>query len=174
MKTKYTFLLLILFGLLTTNCNEKEEKNNVAEVEIDLLNDEFPEAKQEVEMTLDSIAQSVRDGDIERLISYHAYSPKFTEFKNGEVRNNGEANEKFEREVFGSVTEVVNFDMNDLKIAVYDDVANVTLHSDFHLVFDKDTVVVNDQMTLLFLNTNAGWKIVHEHHSPLNLNKEEE
>ncbi len=112
------------------------------------------------------------DKDLDRLISFHAYSPKFTEFKNGEVRNGAEENEKFERDVFGSVTEISKFDMNDLKIAVYDNVANVTLHTDFHLQFEEDQVVVNDQMTLLFLKTENGWRIVHEHHSPLK--KEEE
>ena len=63
-------------------------------------------------------------------------------------------------------------DMNDMKIAVYGDVANVTLHTDFHLEFGEDSVVINDQMTLLFLKTDQGWRIVHEHHSPLNKTEE--
>ncbi|WP_246067769.1 nuclear transport factor 2 family protein [Changchengzhania lutea] len=54
-----------------------------------------------------------------------------------------------------------------MKIAVYGQVANLTFHSDFHLKFGKDLVVVNDQITLLFVETNDGWKMVHEHHSPL-------
>lgn len=167
MKTKLTFVVIMIFGIIITSCKEKEEKVEIAEVKIDLLNDEFPKAKQEVKLTMDSIAQSIKDGDLDKLISYHAYSPKFTEFKNGEVRNNGEENEKFERGVFGSVTEILKFDMNDMKVAVYGDVANVTLHTDFHLKFGEDNVMVNDQMTLLFLKTEKGWRIVHEHHSPL-------
>jgi ketosteroid isomerase-like protein len=102
------------------------------------------------------------------LISYHAYGSKFTEFKDGAPRNGGEANEAYERSLFGSVTEVVKFDAKDLKIAVYGDVANLTFHSDFQLKFGEDLVVVNDQITLLFVKTNDGWKMVHEHHSPLN------
>lgn len=105
---------------------------------------------------------------MDKLISFHAYGPKFTEFKKGEPRNGGEANEIFERTVFGGVSEVVKFDAKDVQIAVYGDVANVTFHSDFHLKFGEDLVVVNDQITLLFLKTANGWKIVHEHHSPLN------
>ncbi|MBT8253131.1 MAG: hypothetical protein KJO00_09570 [Bacteroidia bacterium] len=58
---------------------------------MDLVNDEFPEAKQEAMETFAAIAQSIRDGDLDKLISYHAYSPKFTEFKNGEPRNSDEA-----------------------------------------------------------------------------------
>ena len=50
------------------------------------------------------------------------------------------------------------FDANDLQIAVYGDVANVTFHSDFHLKFGEDFVIVNDQITLLWVKTNKGWR----------------
>jgi ketosteroid isomerase-like protein len=167
MKTKLTIVLIMIFGILITGCKQKEQKVEVEEVKIDIINDEFPEAKQEVMETFGAITQSIKDGDLDKLISFHAYSPKFTEFKNGEPRNGGEANEAHERNVFGSVTEFVKFDAKDLQIAVYGNVANLTFHSDFHLKFGEDLVVVNDQFTLLFVKTDNGWKIVHEHHSPL-------
>ncbi|WP_298531619.1 nuclear transport factor 2 family protein [uncultured Algibacter sp.] len=171
MKTKLVLAVLVFSAFLLSNgCKEKkEEVVEVVEVveKVDLINDEFPEAKQEVIETFGAIAQSLKDGDIDELISFHAYGSKFTEFKSGEPRNDGAANEAHERIVFGAVTEVVKFDAKDLKVAVYGDVANVTFHSDFHLKFGEDLVVVNDQITLLFLNTDDGWKIVHEHHSPL-------
>lgn len=157
MKARMTFTLITVIGLLSTGCM----------AQVDLVNDEFPEAKQEVMETFVAIAQSIKDGDIDKLISYHAYGPKFTEFKDGAPRNGGEANEAYERSLFGSVTEVVKFDAKDLKIAVYGDVANLTFHSDFQLKFGDDLVVVNDQITLLFVKTDDGWKMVHEHHSPL-------
>lgn len=164
MNTKFTFILLMIFGLSFTSCQEQAQ-NKV--IPVDLINDEFPEAKQEVMETFGAMAQSIKDGDLDKLISFHAYGPKFTEFKNGELRNGDEANEAHERNVFGSVTEVVKFDAKDLKIAVYGDVANLTFHSDFHLKFGEELVIVNDQITLLFVKTKAGWKMVHEHHSPL-------
>ncbi len=157
MKTRLTFTIILMLGLLLTNC-----KSN-----IDLVNSEFPEAEQEVAETMGAIVQSIHDGDMDKLISFHAYGPKFTEFKNGEPRNGGEENEAHERNVFGSVTEIVKFEANDMKIAVFGDVANVTFHSDFHLKFGEDLVVVNDQISLLLVRTSTGWKLVHEHHSPL-------
>lgn len=157
MKTRLTFTLIMIIGFLFTSCKSK----------VDLVNDEFPEEQEEVINTFVAIAQSIKDGDIDKLIAFHAYSPKFTEFKNGEPRNGAKENETHERNVFGSVTEVVKFDAKDLKVAVYGDVANVTFQSDFQLKFGEDLVVVNDQITLLFVNTDDGWKMVHEHHSPL-------
>ena len=158
MKARLKFTFIMVFGFISTNCM----------AQLDIVNDEFPAEKQEVMETFGAIAQSIFDGDMEKLISFHAYGPKFTEFKNGEPRNGGEANEAHERNVFGSVTEVIKFDAQDLKIAVFGPyVANLTFHSDFHLKFGEDLVIVNDQITLLFVKTNDGWKIVHEHHSPL-------
>lgn len=157
MKTRLAITFTMIIGLSWTNI----------QAQVDLINSDFPEAKQEVMQTFGEIAQSIKDGDMDKLISYHAYSPKFTEFKNGEPRNGAEANEIHERNVFGSVTEVIKFDAKDLQIAVYGDVANLTFHSDFHLKFGDDLVIVNDQITLLFVKTKKGWKMVHEHHSPL-------
>jgi ketosteroid isomerase-like protein len=157
MKTRITFTLIMIATLFFGSCK----------TQVDLINDEFPEAQQEVAETMGAIVQSIKDGDVDKLISFHAYSPKFTEFKNGEPRVGSAANEKHERNVFGSVTEIVKFDAKDMKIAVYGDVANMTFHSDFHLKFGEDSVFVNDQISLLFVKTKDGWKMVHEHHSPL-------
>jgi len=95
MKPKFTFILTIIFGILIVGCKQKEQKVEVEEVKTDLVNDVFPESEEAIRKTMDSIAQSVMDGDIDRLISFHAYSPKFTEFKNGEPRNGGQENEEF-------------------------------------------------------------------------------
>ena len=162
------FIIPVMLILTIIGCKDDPLSSTDELTTVDLIYEEFPEAKQEVLDTFAGIAQSIKDGDIDKLISYHAYGPKFTEFKDGAPRNGGAANETYERNLFGSVTEVVKFDAKDLKIAVYGDVANLTFHSDFQLKFGEDLVVVNDQITLLFVKTNGGWKMVHEHHSPLN------
>jgi ketosteroid isomerase-like protein len=156
--------VIIAYVLLVVACSSDDISNDKLP---DYVNNQYPEAEQEIMETFAGIAQSLKDGDMDKLISFHAYSPKFTEFKNGEPRNDAAANEVYEREVFGSVTEVVKFDAKDMQISVYGDVANVTFHSDFHLKFGDDLVIVNDQISLLFVKTTAGWKIVNEHHSPL-------
>ncbi len=168
MKTRLTFVLIMIFGILLTGCTKEDEAPETKDFVEDLITPDYPEAKQEVMETFGAIAQSIIDGDMDKLISFHAYSPKFTEFKNGAPRNGGEANETYERDVFGSITNVIKFGADDLQIAVYGEVANLTFHSDFQLKFGEDTVVINDQITLLFVKVDNAWKMVHEHHSPLN------
>ncbi len=167
MKSKMTFVLIMIFGIVITGCKRKEQKIEVEEVKIDLVNDEFSEAKIEVMALMDELKQSINDGDVDKIISFHAYGPKFTEFKGGEKRVGSKENEEYERGLFRNISEVVKFNYDDLKIAVYDNVANVTFHSDFHFKFGEDEVVVNNQITLLMVKTENGWKCVHEHHSPL-------
>jgi len=186
MKTKQVlplFLTFFLFFLFFYGCSDNDEnvqESGIASQDASLsktststeksssISNDYSEAQKQIMETFGEIAQSLIDGDIDKLISFHAYSPKFTEFKNGELRNGAEANEAYERAVFGAVTEVVKFAADDLKIAVYyGNVANVTFHSDFHLRFGDDLVIVKEQTTLLFVKTNGEWKIAHEHHSPL-------
>jgi ketosteroid isomerase-like protein len=168
MKKILIYSIVLITVLIFVGCKDDPAAPSNGSTLEDYVNNEYPEAKQEVMETFGGIAQSIKDGDMDKLISYHAYSPKFTEFKDGLPRNGGEENEAYERNLFGSVTEVVKFDAQDLQIAVYGDVANLTFHSDFQLKFGEDLVVVNNQITLLFVKTNDGWKLVHEHHSPLN------
>ncbi len=169
MKPRLIFVLIMISELIISSCNQKAE---VEKVKIDLLNDEFPEAKAEVMGVMEELKQTIKDRNLDKLNIGHGYGPKFTEFKNGERRNGAKENEEHERGIFGNVTEVVKFDYDDLKIAVYGDVANVTLHTDFHFKFGESDAIVNDQMTLLFVKTDNGWKCVHEHHSPLSITEE--
>jgi ketosteroid isomerase-like protein len=166
MKTKFTMMALIVCVLYIAGCDNNDDEQKPNEPPLDLINPEFLAAKQEVIETWDAIEQSLRDGDMDKLISFHAYSPKFTEYINGESVKDGAANETYERAAFGAVTEVVKFDTEDFKVAVYGDVANMTFQSDFHLKFGADLVIVNEQTSLLFVRTTNGWRIVHEHHSP--------
>lgn len=97
MKTNLKITLIMIFSMFVLGCDQDEQPVKTLP---DLITPEFPEAKQEVMKTFGSIAQSIKDGDMDKLISFHAYGLKFTEFKNGEPRNGSEANETHERNVF--------------------------------------------------------------------------
>ncbi len=129
---------------------------------------EYPEAKKEVKQALDNIEYYIRNNEMDKLIAMHAYGPKFTEFKPMEKRTGSKENEEFERNFLGSITEVEDWNWNDLKIAVFGgDAASVTFHSDFKFKTGKDPYHFETQGMLLFVKTDDGWKITHEHLAPL-------
>ena len=74
----------------------KDQKAD-AEHKVDVVNNEFPEAKKEIKQVLDGIFKSIQNKDADKLISYHVYGPKFTEFRDAAPRSNSEENEQFER-----------------------------------------------------------------------------
>jgi ketosteroid isomerase-like protein len=186
MKTILKFAVIMIFAVFLTAC-DKEDQDTASDLEAKsgtqyasrnningngggIIGPEYAQAQQQVMETFGEIAQSIIDGDMDKLISFHAYGPKFTEFKDGSIRNDGAANEAYERNLFGVLVQnVVKFEANAPKIAVYGgNVANLTFHSDFELDFgDGIPFPVKNQITLLFVRTNDGWKMVHEHHSPL-------
>ena len=129
---------------------------------------EYPEAKKAVRKALDEIEQSIRNNETDKLISMHAYGPKFTEFQDGGKRQGSKENEAFERNFLGTITEVEKWDWEDLKINVYGgDVANVTFHYDLKFKRGEEAYDFKMQGALLFIKTNDGWKITHEHMAPL-------
>ena len=107
--------MIQFFGHFITSCSPN----------LNFINDEFPEAKAEVMKTLGEITQSIKEWDMDKLISFNAYNSKLNEFNN----------EAHEGKVFGSITEVAKFNAKDLQIAVYGDVANLTFHYEFQLKF---------------------------------------
>jgi len=163
----------MIFGFLITGCKQEEKKVEIEEVKIDIINDEFPDEKAEIIAFMDELARIIKNNEVDKLISLHAYGPKFTGFSKGKKRVGSVENEKNERAMFENPGELIQFNYDDLKIAVYGDVANVTFHSDFQFKFGEDLAVVNNQVTLLLVKTNAEWKFVHEHHSPLKIDKNE-
>jgi hypothetical protein len=146
----------------------------------------YPQAQAEVIETFLAIRQSIMDGAglgantpyMDQLISFHAYGDKFVEFNGGRSFDSA-GNEAGERHLFGEALEIDGvtkfwFIDGTLNVAVYyGNVANLTFISDFDLIFkgpgpeSERTFTVNNLITLLFVKTKGKWKMVHEHHSPI-------
>ncbi|WP_282017280.1 nuclear transport factor 2 family protein [Salegentibacter mishustinae] len=154
-KAKMFILIALLFGLSSAYCQTD-------------LSKEYAQEKEEVKEALKEIEQSIRNNETDKLISMHAYGPKFTEFQDGGKRQGPKENEEFERNFLGSITEVEKWDWEDLEIHIYGgDVANVTFHSNFKFDRGEEAYDLKMQGTLLFIKTGDGWKITHEHMAPL-------
>lgn len=148
-----------------------------------VINQGFPQAEAEVLATFGGIAESIILGAgngysgeyMDKLIDFHGYGYKFVEFNGGESFDSA-GNEHNERQLFGEGLEkdgVIQFAAKDgtLNVAVYcGNVANVTFVSDFILMHrEHGEITVENLISLLFVKTKDGWKIVHEHHSPVKM-----
>ena len=167
--------LMVCFSTTTAVASDKSDKNPV-------VDQAYIQAQAEVLETFGAIAGSIIAGAghgyygeyMDQLISFHAYGDKFVEF-NGGLSFDSAGNENNERQLFGEDLEedgVIQFAARagTLNVAVYyGNVANLTFISDFilmHKVYGE--IRVENLITLLFVKTKGEWKLVHEHHSPVN------
>lgn len=160
--------ILIPIALLTAmaGCQQGTASSDANTEKPDLVNDTFPEAQAEIQEVIDDTFQSLIDRDADKLISFHAYGPKFTHFKDGLPREGSKANEKGERDLVAAISGW-EYDTNDLKINVLGEVAVVTYHADFRPTIGGEIKQLLYQATIVLINTDQGWKITHEHFSPL-------
>ena len=115
---------------------------------------------------LDEIWAAAAARDFERLESFHLYGPAFTSFKDAEVRSDAAANAAGERAFFDLV-EAPKVAMNDLAIAVYGSVGIATFNGHFTATIHGAPAGLDQQATMVFVDSGDGWKLVHEHFSPL-------
>jgi ketosteroid isomerase-like protein len=162
MKVKLTFALIVSFGILIIGCVKEEQK--IKEEPIDIINDEFPEEQEELQKVLDGIFMSFRDKDADKLISYHIYSSKFTEFRNDASRFGSVGNEEYERGFVGAIS-AFDYNLGDLKINVFGDMAIATFEADFRPTIAGQVHQIWANVTLVFVKVNDTWKITHEHFS---------
>jgi ketosteroid isomerase-like protein len=164
MKLLKVLPLLIVSACLFTACCRTCSDEPATVAEVDLINDPFEAEQAEIKAVLDGIFESIKNLDADKLISYHVYSPKFTEFRNADPRFGSEGNEQYER---GFVAAIEGFDSNlgDLKIDVFGQVAVVTFEADFRPVMNGETGQIWANVTLVFVKVDGEWKITHEHFS---------
>jgi ketosteroid isomerase-like protein len=168
MKTKSIITLLLVMVIIFAGCKENDEITGVENGNNDIVTDNFPKAQSEIQEVLDGIFKSIQDKDADKLISYHVYGPKFTEFRDSAPRFGSAGNEEYERGFVAAISSF-EYDLNDLKIDVFGDVAVVTFHADFRPVIEGNSIQIHGGVTLIFVKTVNGWKITHEHFSPLNI-----
>jgi ketosteroid isomerase-like protein len=132
----------------------------------DVALDTYPEAQAQIRKRLDEIWATLASKDVAKLESFHLYGPKFTSFKFGQVRGDGDANRKGEKE-FAAVLTDSKVEMKDLAIAVYGDTAIATFNGNFSGKIEGHPVTDKQATTLVFVKYKGDWKIVHEHFSAL-------
>ena len=127
-----------------------------------------PEVEKEIRGVVIKIWEDAVRGDTASLKAAHLNSPKFTKFgPRIAVRQDVESTNKTEAEHFISITDG-NFRIEDLKVDIFGDVAITTFYNNYSFIKNNISVKGKGRVTLVFLNTEEGWKIIHEHSSPFN------
>jgi ketosteroid isomerase-like protein len=136
------------------------------DVELDLINDSFPEAQAELREAVRTIADDAMTANIEGLQAIHLKSDKFTKFGPRTFDRQDLASTNESEAAFFSSVEDLTAEVKELKVDVFGDVAVVTYYPHVTFVRDGEEIKTSGRQTLVFLKTPGGWKIVHEHGTP--------
>jgi ketosteroid isomerase-like protein len=129
----------------------------------DPVADPFIERQAEIREAVLSIKADIEAANIEGLQAMHLDSDKFTKFgpRNFERQDVASTNGS-EAAFFSSITDA-RYEVQDLKIDVFGDVGIATYYPQVSFARDGNDVEVSGRQTLVFLKTQSGWKLVHEH-----------
>ena len=146
-------LLLFVIG----SCSEIKNEQP------DIITGDFPEKQQEIIDAVNTIVRDAETANLDGLKDIHLVSDKFTKFgpRSFERQNVQQTNES-ELAFFGSVTNYKE-EVKDLKVDVFGEVGIATYYREVSAEQDGEVSNASLRQTLVFVNTEAGWKLVHEH-----------
>lgn len=121
------------------------------------------EARLEIREAVFEIKADIESSDIAGLQAMHLNSPKFSKFgPRSFERQDVESTNESEAKFFSSISDAL-YEIHDLKIDMFGDVGVATYYPKVSFVRGSERVHSNGRQTLVFLRTEAGWKLVHEH-----------
>lgn len=158
MKTSFKrFPLLIIALFIFANYTASADRGQGQ------IDDPFTEAQAELRQVVESIARDAMTANIEGLQEIHLDSDKFSKFGPRNFgRQDVNSTNASEAAFFSSISDV-DYRVNDLKIDVFGSLGIVTYYPQVSFVKEGEAKTVNGRQTLVFLKTEHGWKIVHEH-----------
>lgn len=159
MMKKRLYLLLVLIGILGS-CNKPEKSVNA-------IDDLFEMEQEQIRNLIRDIFETAKAKDMDNLDSYHLKGPKFSKFDDGDIpqRQDYEMAKKSEEDFFTNITEF-DYKLPDIKVDVFDDMAIATFILDYGVIMEDETFNGNSRSTLVFVQDEGQWRIVHEHFSP--------
>ena len=129
----------------------------------DLVNDPFAEEQSEIREAVLSIKRDIESSNIEGLQVMHLESEKFTKFGPRRFERQDVASTNASEAAFFSSISDASYEVRDLKVDVLGDVGIATYYPEVNFVRDGTDVAITGRQTLVFLRTDSGWKLVHEH-----------
>ena len=161
MKIKHVVIidLMTLFFLLNACVREESTQG-------DIIKDPFPAAQAEIRGVINSIIKDAEEADIEGLKAAHLESEKFSKFGPRKFeRQDFSSTNTMEEAFFGSISNYKQ-EIRDLKIDVFDDMAIASYYAHVSFTQNGEEKTGRGRQTFVFLSTEEGWKLVHEHGTP--------
>lgn len=156
----YVILACFLVFLGITSCISNGPDQD------DLIGEPYLSVQEEITEVINSIVKDAEEANIEGLKSAHLESEKFSKFgpRNFNRQDVASTNET-EAAFFGSISNYKQ-EVRDLKVDVFNDVAVATYYPYVTYVLNGEEIIGSGRQTFVFLNTQDGWKLVHEHGTP--------
>ena len=131
----------------------------------DPATDRSPESQQEVARALAELMATAERKDMTRLESMHLYGPKFTRW---DGKTPGRQDAEMTRQAERSIEKLDFFrpKVEDLKVDVFGSTAVTTFVMAYEVSAGGQAASARSRATLVWVKTDSGWKIVHEHFSP--------
>lgn len=158
--------LLLLFFCTSLQAQNDENINSA-------FQQEYPKDKAEIKRLVHNLYEAIKARDFKKSKTFHAYTDKFTAFYSGKKRKDAEGAIEFEKNLHNNIPEGIQFDIEDLQVNVYDNVAVATFHIYVTSEVNAEKKQSQAQITLVYLKIDGNWKITHEHVSPLTEKREE-
>jgi ketosteroid isomerase-like protein len=123
----------------------------------------FPESQEDVRRALRDLLDAAEQKDFPRLEGMHLYGPKFSRWDaRSPTRQDAEATRQAER---AGIEPLDSFRAaaEDLKVDVFGEVAVATFAMPYEATRDGQTTSSRVKATLVWVKTESGWKVAHEH-----------
>jgi len=158
--THVVFIGVIMMLLFLSACASEEF------TQADIISDQFPAAQAEIREVINSIIKDAEEANIEGLKAAHLESEKFSKFGPRNFDRQDILSTNATEEAFFSSISNYKQEIRDLKIDVFDDMAIATYNPDVSYIQNGEKKTGTGRQTFVFLKTDSGWKLVHEHGTP--------
>ena len=161
MKIMHPFILSFLIIFLGLSSCQRTDPGQE-----ELINDPYLSVQAEIREAIQAIVKDAEEANIEGLKAAHLESVKFSKFgpRNFD-RQDVIGTNASETSFFSSISNYKQ-EVRDLKIDVFEDVAIATYYPHVSFIQNGEEKTGSGRQTFVFLSTEEGWKLVHEHGTP--------
>ena len=157
----YAVALVVITILFYTQIKNWNEARKAAFEKSIIFSETYPEVQSQIKTLVNQIFKDGAAKKLKELDEYHLNNTKFSRLGNDAILSYQQGKEL--EEAFYGNNKVLSYSLVKHKVDVFDDVAISSSHLDLTAVVEQDTIGFKLKVSLIFVDKNGKWKIVHEH-----------